>query len=196
MYEHLRGSLVEKSPARAIVDVGGVGYELTIPISSYEDLPPPGGTVTVFVHLAVREDALRLYGFASREERLFFRRLLDVQGIGPAVALTVVSATRYGPFREAVLAEDLAYLTRLKGVGRKLAQRIVLDLREAMLSEAPAAPASRGEAGKLAADAVNALVTLGSSRGVAQREVETILRDAKKPLDLEEVVRLALRSAR
>jgi Holliday junction DNA helicase RuvA len=196
VYEHLRGSLAQKSPARAVVDVGGVGYELTVPLSTFEDLPATGATVTLFVHLAVREDALKLYGFASQEERRFFRRLLDVQGIGPAVGLSVVSATRYGPFRDAVLAEDIAFLTRLKGVGRKLAQRIVLDLREALLEEAPAAPSGRTAHSKLAADAVNALVTLGSSRGVAQQEVEAILRDAKEPMDLEDVVRLALRSTR
>lgn len=193
MYEHLRGTLAEKSPTRAVVDVQGVGFELTIALSSFEALPAAGQPVTVYTHLHVREDALRLFGFATRDERRFFRRLLDVQGIGPAVALSVLSSTNYASFRDAVVAEDLPALTRLKGIGRKLAQRIVLDLKEALIDEAPETPALRRDLSGLADDAVHALVTLGYSRGIAIREVEAILRDAKTPPTLEDVVRLALR---
>ncbi len=196
MYEHLRGTLVEKTPTRAVVDVGGIGFELTIPLSSFEALPGPGERAEVFTHHHVREDAHRLFGFASRDERRFFRRLLDVQGIGPAVALSVLSSTDYASFRAAVVAEDLPALTRLKGIGRKLAQRIVLDLREALLEEAPETGPARPDLGALSEDAVQALVTLGYSRGVALREVESVLRDAPTRPSLEEIVRVVLRSTR
>jgi Holliday junction DNA helicase RuvA len=198
MYEHLRGVLQAKQPTRAVVDVGGVGYELTIPLSTFEGLPAPGETVTIHTHHHVREDAHRLFGFATRDERRFFRRLMEVQGIGPAVALSILSSTTYAEFRAAILNEEPALLVRLKGVGRKLAQRMILDLRDALAAEAPEhdLPAKPKADAGLAEDAANALMSLGFKRPAARREVERILSRAKGPVTLEELVREALRSAR
>ena len=197
MYDHLRGTLVVKSPTRAVIEVGGIGYELVIPLSTYERLPPEGTETTLHTHLHVREDSLRLFGFKDSDERRFFRRILEVQGIGPAVALSILSSARYADFRDAVVAEDVSLLTRLKGVGKKLAQRLVLDLKDTLEKEAPVVPRS-GKAVPAAfrEDAVIALVTLGFPRGAAQREVDRILGKADGPMGLEKIVRLALRSMR
>jgi Holliday junction DNA helicase RuvA len=198
LYDHLQGIVVEKQPTRAVLHVGGVGFELTIPLSSFERLPEPDAETTLYTHLYVREDALRLFGFATKDERRFFRRLMDVQGIGPAVALSILSSTHYADFRDAVLSEDIALLMRLKGVGRKLAQRIVLDLRDALIKEAPDSPRSTtggGTAG-LREDGIAALSTLGFTRGAAVKEVDRILSKAGATPDLSELVKVALRSAR
>lgn len=202
MYDHLRGTLSVKQPTRVVVDVGGVGFELTIPLSSFDGLPAEGGPATLFTHLHVREDTLRLFGFATADERAFFCRLLDVSGIGPSVALSILSSGRYSDFCEAVLTEDVARLTRMKGVGKKLAQRIVLELKDVLEKEAPAVAAAgaassgNGISPAFRDDAVAALVTLGFTRGQARTEVEKILAREKEPLDLGDVVRIALRSAR
>ena len=199
MYDHLRGTLVRKQPTRVVLEVGGVGYDLTIPLSSYEGLPVLGEEAVLFTHLHVREDALRLFGFATADERVFFRRLLDVSGIGPAVALTILSSGRYADFREAVLTENVGLLTRMKGVGKKTAQRIVLDLKDSMEKEDPGATAAAGAAGAAAGlrdDAVAALVTLGFTQGQASAEVGRLLARKDGPRELGEIVREALRSSR
>ncbi len=198
MYDHLRGSLTEKQPTRVVLSTGGVGYELTIPLSSFESLPDVDTDTILYTHLYVREDALRLFGFATRDERRFFRRLLEVQGIGPAVALSILSSTRYADFRDAVLSEDVALLTRLKGVGKKLAQRIVLDLRDTLLKETPDQPRSTGaiSSSALREDGIAALSTLGFTRSAAAREVDRILGKGDGSLDLGDLVRQALRSTR
>lgn len=197
MYDHLRGTLIEKQPTRAVLEVAGVGYELTIPLSSFEALPKQGGAAVLHAHLHVREDSLRLFGFATADERRFFRTLLDVSGIGPAVALSILSSTRYPGFREAVVTENLAILTRMKGVGKKLAQRMILELKDALEKEVREAPRpGQPEAPGVREDAADALVTLGFKRGAASAEVDRIIARAEGPLELEEIVRRALRQAR
>lgn len=198
LYDHLRGAIVEKQPTRAVLLVGGVGFELTIPLSTFERLAEVGDDSILYTHLYVREDMLKLFGFATADERRFFRRLMDVQGIGPAVALSILSSTHYADFRDAVISEDVALLTRLKGVGKKLAQRIVLDLRDPLLKEAPDSPHTPIAPGMatLREDGIAALSTLGFTRGAAMKEVDRILGKADATLDLGELVRIALRSAR
>ena len=201
MYDRLTGTLAERQPTRAVLLVGGVGFELTVPLSSFDLLPPRGSEATLFTHLYVREDALKLFGFASDDERRFFRRLIEVQGIGPAVALSILSSTSYGDFCEAILAEDLARLTGLKGVGRKLAQRMVLDLKDGIQKERlgsgiPGGAASGPASGSVREDAVRALVTLGYAQAAATREVDRILTDGGPDMGLDELVRRALSRAR
>jgi Holliday junction DNA helicase RuvA len=197
MYDRLRGVLVEKHPTRAVVDVSGVGYELTIPLSSFEGLPAVGETVTVHAHLHVREDSLRLYGFATPDERRFFRTLLEVSGIGPAVALSILSSSGYADFRSAVVEGNLSRLTRLKGVGRKLAQRMVLELSDRLTKEAPEAEAASPAlaAGGIREDAISALVSLGFKNAQAAAEVDRILGRPDGPREPGEIIREALRSA-
>lgn len=199
MYEHLRGTLARKRPTRVVVDVSGVGYELTIPLSSFDALPAEGSPALLYAHLHVRDDALKLYGFATLDERSFFRRLLEVSGIGPAVALSILSSTRYADFRAAVLAEDATALTRLKGVGKKLAQRMVLELKDVLAKEDPESAAAAAPAGvpaSLREDAAAALVTLGFTRAQALADVDRVLTGPDASRDLGEVVRQALQSAR
>jgi len=200
MYDHLRGTLTEKQPTRAVVAAAGVGYELTIPLTTFESLPEPGSEVVVHTHLHVREDSLRLFGFATKDERRFFRRLLGVSGIGPAVGLSILSSTTYGEFRDAIVGEDVARLTHMKGVGRKLAQRMVLELRDGLAKEEAAGGATArapGDAGgSLRDDALGALVTLGFTRGQAMTAVDRILAKADAPTDLGEIIRLALSAGR
>lgn len=195
MYDHLQGKLIEKQPTRAVVSTAGVGYELTIPLSSFELLPAEGDAVTIYCHLHVREDALRLFGFATPDERRFFRTLLGVSGIGPAVALSILSSAKYADFRAAILSENISLLTRMKGVGKKTAQRMVLELRDKLEKEAGDSPAPGfAPLGALREDAAAALVTLGFTRGKAALEVDRILAKAESPPSIEEVVRRALRS--
>ena len=199
MYDHLAGTLAEKQPTRAVVAAAGVGYELTIPLSTFEALPETGSEVVVHTHLHVREDSLRLFGFATRDERRFFRRLLEVSGIGPAVGLSILSSTTYGEFRDAIVAEDVGRLTKMKGVGKKLAQRMVLELRDSLAKEEAGAVATAGAGAlpdPLREDAVLALVTLGFTRGQAVAAVEKILGKDGAPTDLGEIIRAALSSAR
>ena len=153
----------------------------------------------VHTHLHVREDSLRLFGFASRDERRFFRRLLDVSGIGPAVALSILSSTTWSEFRDAIVAEDLARLTRMKGVGKKLAQRMVLELKDALAKDesvAGPAPVPGDPGSSLRDDALGALTTLGFTRGQAMTAVDRILAAKDAPDDLGEIIRRALSSAR
>ncbi|MEN8149082.1 MAG: Holliday junction branch migration protein RuvA [Planctomycetota bacterium] len=200
MYDHLSGTLAEKQPTRAVVAAAGVGYELTIPLTTFESLPEPGSEVVVHTHLHVREDSLRLFGFATRDERRFFRRLLDVSGIGPAVALSILSSTTYAEFRTSIVAEDVVRLTKMKGVGKKLAQRMVLELRDDLAKEAPGddagPPRPADPRDTLRDDALAALTTLGFTRGQAMTAVDKVLAKDDAPTDPGEVIRQALGTAR
>ena len=137
MYEHLRGRLDTKTPVNAVVDVGGIGFSLSIPLSTFDRLPSTGEGVLLYTDLVVREDAHRLFGFASREERALFRMLLGVSGVGPAVALAIVSDMDLGTFRETIGGGDAARLRRVKGVGKRLSERLVVELRDALGGSEP-----------------------------------------------------------
>jgi Holliday junction DNA helicase RuvA len=131
MISFLRGTVVEVLPMRLIIEVGGTGYDLHIPLSTYDKLPAPGQTVKVLTHLQVREDAHVLYGFATAEERdLFLLLVNNVSGVGPKLALAVLNGTTPVQFRGLVVAGDVASLSKIKGVGKKTAERIVVELRD------------------------------------------------------------------
>ena len=192
MYEHLRGRLDRKTPAEAVVDVGGVGYVLAIPLSTYERLPADGADVRLFAELVVREDSLRLFGFATRDERAFFRMLQSVSGVGPSVALQVVSSSAFAEFRDAVLAGDAARLRRIRGIGRKLSERLVVELRDAMEAAAPAAAAA-ALADPLTHDAALALEALGFARAAVDLALVACRGETPPPKDAGDLVRRALR---
>jgi Holliday junction DNA helicase RuvA len=205
----LVGSLVSKNPTGSVIDVGGVGYAVLHSTYTYETLRPgPDGKVTVLTYLHVREDALQLFGFSEDEERRVFELLLGVAGVGPKLALAVLSGLTPPAFARAVLDENLAALTRISGVGRKTAERIVIDLRDKLAtigivpdaSGAPA-PKKRGVAaepsapsglpGRLYEDALSALTALGLARPAAIEQVRKALEAG--PVDkVEELVRRAL----
>lgn len=193
MYEHLRGRLERKTPAEAVVDTGGVGWLLTIPLTTYDALPAEGADVRLFAELVVREDSHRLFGFATREERTFFRTLQSVSGVGPSVALQVVSAAPFSEFRDAVLAGDAARLRRIRGIGRKLSERLVVELRDAVQGLPGSAPAPGVPADPVLRDALLALEALGFPRSTAEKAVAACRDERPATSDPGELVRRALR---
>lgn len=197
MITFLRGHLAESFPNRAIVDVGGVGYDVHIPISTYDALPGIGQPVRLLTHLQVREDAHDLYGFASEAERDLFRLLINqVSGVGPKMALSVLSGMPVGQFKSCVASGDLAALSRIKGVGKKTAERIVVELRDKVGVAAAWQAASAGGAPPLqshANDAVLALVSLGYKQPEALKAVEAFLKNTPGEPATDEILRGALR---
>jgi len=192
MYEHLRGTLAESGPAHAVVDVAGVGYAVSIPLSTYERLPEVGKSAHLFVTLVVREDSHRLFGFATREERTFFTRLQDVSGVGPAVALGVVSSISWSAFRAAVLAGDAAQLRRVRGVGKRLSERLVVELKD-KLGAADASPPGAGPQDAAARDAQMALERLGFTPDSASLALAAVRAEESGAADAGELVRRALK---
>jgi len=176
MITFLHGRLAAAEPGVATVDVHGVGYEVLIPLSSFDRLPPVGSEVRLLTHLAVREDAHLLYGFMTGGERDLFRLLIHtVSGIGPKIALNVLSGMNVATLHGAVAAGDVKALSQISGVGRKTAERIVMELKDklgpAPTGEAPVGTRPAGPGGQTAADAIAALVTLGLKPADAQEAV-------------------------
>lgn len=192
----LRGTLVRRGRDWTIIDVGGVGFRVFVPASTGADLPVPGEAVTLHIHTHVREDALALYGFASEDELRLFEDITSVSGMGPRLALTSLSTLRPAEFRRAILDEDVASLTRISGVGRKTAQRMILELKN-KLTPGPD-DAAEGEVPSEMdmpeADALAALVALGYAEADAAGALRVARGlDADRPMDTAELVRLALR---
>jgi Holliday junction DNA helicase RuvA len=175
MYDRLTGTILELSLTEVILDVNGVGYRLTVPLSTSNALPSEGNA-TLLTHLHVREDQLRLFGFATPGERRLFRMLIGISGIGPAIALAVLSGSNVGEFKKAVECGDCAFLSCIKGIGRKTAERIVFDLRQSIREiEIEGAPVTVSRRDQMCIDAALALATLGYSRGSAEKAVQKAL---------------------
>jgi Holliday junction DNA helicase RuvA len=173
MIAQLRGVLVEKHPNQAVVECGGVGYDLTIPVSTYSQLPEAGAEVRLRVHTHVREDALALFGFLTTDEKSLFERLIGVSGIGPKLAVTVLSGLRTADLTDAIRSGDVVRLTRIPGVGKKTAERMVVELRD-KLELLPGATQKVSPAAAFSAteqDVLSALVNLGSARASAEAAV-------------------------
>ena len=178
MIAHLRGSILEKHPNRIVIDVNGVGYDVFVPLSTFYGLGEPGAAIALRIHTHVREDAFLLYGFATRLEQELFERLIGVSGIGPKVALAVLSGIEPQEFIRAIERGDLARLTAIPGVGKKTSERIVLELKD-RLPRAQVAAAAAGvttpEAPILRDDVVSALVNLGYHRPLAEKAAEAAI---------------------
>jgi len=190
MYEHLTGRLVAKNPSEAVVECAGVGFRLKIPLSTYEILPVAGRECRILTHLYVREDVMSLYGFATAEERAAFRKMLGVSGIGPNLALTVLSGMPVAELARVVSDGDAGALRNVKGIGDKTAKRVLLELKGVLDDLVVAAPSSRMS--PKAADAVSALVNLGYQRRSAEEMVEKVLVDHGEDAPVEEIIRAAL----
>lgn len=193
MIGRLAGRLVRKEPPSLLVDVSGVGYELEAPMTTFYDLPAAGEPVTLYTHLVVREDAQLLYGFSRESQRQLFRSLLKVNGVGPRVALAVLSGLTEDELHQCLVQEDIARLTKVPGIGRKTAERLVVELRDkvellAPLSTATARPA-RGPADP-SQEAVSALIALGYKPAEASRAVNNL---SPEGLGSEEIIRQALK---
>ena len=197
MIAWMRGVLREKHPPALLVDVGGVGYEMEAPMTTFYDLPPAGETVTLHVHHLVRDDAQHLYAFSDRAERDVFRQLLRVSGVGAKLGLAILSGMDARGFERCVLEGDTAGLARLPGIGKKTAQRLVMEMRDRVgalsAGTVPTHPGATTAARRdePVAEAVSALIALGVKPPEASRRVHAVGTDG---LACEEIVRLALQS--
>jgi holliday junction DNA helicase RuvA len=183
----LSGTILEKHPPLVLVDVQGVAYEVDVPMSTFYQLPATGAKVTLHTHLVVREDAHLLYGFGSEGERQAFRQLLKISGIGARTALAVLSGMTVDELHHAVANEDTARLVKVPGIGRKTAERLLLELRDKL--DAVAATGSSGPAREGRDDALNALIALGYS----DREAKAALGRLDPALSVPEAIRQALK---
>jgi len=193
MIGQLRGWLAEKRPNQIIVDVGGVGYLVQVPLSTYAALGELHTEVSLLIHTHVREDALTLYGFVSAREKHFFELLLSASGVGPSLALKILSGMNVEELVPAIRGSDLGRLTKIPGVGRKTAERIVVELKDkldAVAVEPVERPAAASPAG-IEADVVSALVNLGYDPRVAEQAVEAARREAGAA-NFEKLLRTAL----
>jgi Holliday junction DNA helicase RuvA len=192
----LRGELVRKAPPWLMLDVGGVGYELEAPMSTFYQLPELGQTVSLYTHLQVREDAHTLYGFVTNSDRELFRSLLRISGVGAKMALAILSGMDAGAFRRCIQDGDTASLTRLPGIGRKTAERLVVEMRDridGLPETAQAGPApGRAAPEDPVEDAVRALVALGYKPPEASRMVRGV---QTRERSSEDIIRLALQAS-
>jgi len=195
---YLFGKLTQKAPTHLVVDVGGVGYLVHIPLSSYERIGEVGGPVRVLTYLHIREDGAELFGFATEEERELFRTLISVSGVGPRLAQAVLSAMSPEEFRRAVVRNELHKLTSVPGIGRKTAQRLVLELREKFGPEEPVpleeVPTEAVEVGRgPSEEAFLALLSLGMRDAEARTALARARRRLGEEAPIEELIREALR---
>jgi len=191
---HLRGRIFDKQPHRIVVDVNGVGYDVAVPLSTFYGLGEAGADIALRIHTHVREDALLLFGFATRLEQDLFERLISVSGIGPKVALAVLSGIEPGELISAIHRGDLARLTAIPGVGKKTSERIVLELKDRLpkVEHPPAPEGGRTEPSALKDDVLSALVNLGYHRPLAEKAVDAAAKAATAG-DFEQTLRQALR---
>lgn len=196
MIGQIRGIILEKQPPQLMIDVQGVGYEIDAPMSTFYQLPDAGQEVKLFTHFVVREDAHHLYGFYTTEERALFRTLLKVNGVGPRLGLTILSSVAPEEFVRCVLNNDTASLVRLPGVGKKTAERLVIEMRDKLSDWSPALPKDHAQPvqgdgrHQILQDAIAALVSLGYKQQEANRTVTKIDNGTASS---EELIRRALR---
>jgi Holliday junction DNA helicase RuvA len=194
MIGRLKGTLVAKQPPWIVVDVGGVGYELEAPMSTFFDLPEPGREVNLCTHYAVKEDTVVLYGFLRESERSLFRNLQKVSGVGAKISLAVLSGVSVEEFARLVQGGDIAALTRIPGIGKKTAERMVVELRDRVDGLGGGVPAALG--GAVAADPVAEASGALQALGYKPAEVTRLVKDAAAPGDrAEDIIRKALKAA-
>ena|SRR5689334_9999278 len=179
MIAHLRGKLLAKHPNQAIVETGGVGYDVTISVPTFSDLPGIGGEVTLHIHTHVREDLIALYGFLRTGEKRLFEKLITVSGIGPKLAITILSGMAADEMVNAIRSSDIARLTRIPGIGKKTAERMVLELRDKLPTEGVAESAVTPSLSPVEEDVLSALMNLGYQRGAAERALASVERNGK-----------------
>jgi len=189
MIAHLRGRLITKHPNQAIVEAGGVGYDVTIAVPTFSELPALGSEVALHIHTHVREDALALYGFLRAEERQLFEKLITVSGIGPKLAITILSGMAIPEMVASIRANDFARLTKIPGVGRKTAERMCVELRDKL--EGFGAPQSIAAHTAVEEDVISALTNLGYQRALAEKSVERAVHSAGRE-NFDAIFRAAL----
>jgi Holliday junction DNA helicase RuvA len=179
MIAHLRGKLLAKHPNQAIVETGGVGYDVTISVPTFSDLPAIGSEVTLHIHTHVREDLIALYGFLRPAEKRLFEKLITVSGIGPKLAITILSGMAADEMVSAIRGNDVARLTRIPGIGKKTAERMVLELRDKLAPEGVAESAVMPAMSPVEEDVLSALMNLGYQRAAAERALASVEKNGK-----------------
>lgn len=197
MIAHLRGAILEKHPNQVIVDVGGVGYDVTIPVSAYSSLPEKGSTVQLFIHTHVREDLIALYGFVSSRDKMLFEKLITVSGIGPKLAITALSGLSAEDLGHAIRSGSVEQLVRIPGVGKKTAERLVLELRDKLdlMGPAPQAATPKSAFNPTEEDVISALMNFGATRAAGEAAV-TKARSATESNAFDDLFRRALKLVR
>ena len=188
MIGRLHGKLIEKNPPQVLIDVSGVGYEVDVPMSTFCNLPAEGSEITLLTHFVVREDAQLLYGFATAAERQTFRALIRISGIGPRIALAVLSGMSTQNLSDAIEQGNATLLTRVPGIGKKTAERLILELKGKLAGSAFAAASGSNSAAQ--ADITSALIALGYS----EREAQASVRALPAEVTVSEGIRLALKA--
>jgi len=179
MIAHLRGKLLAKHPNQAVLETAGVGYDVTISVPTYSDLPAVGADVALHIHTHVREDVIALYGFLRPAEKLLFEKLIAVSGIGPKLAITVLSGMPAQDIAGAIRGNDVARLTRIPGIGKKTAERMVLELRDKMPEAGTAVAPAVSAMSALEEDVLSALINLGYQRAIAEKALAAVVKNGK-----------------
>jgi holliday junction DNA helicase RuvA len=179
MIAHLRGKLLAKHPNQAIVETGGVVYDVTISVPTFSDLPGVGGDVALHIHTHVREDMLALYGFLGSAEKTLFEKLITVSGIGPKLAITILSGMAADEMVNAIRGNDIARLTRIPGIGKKTAERMVLELRDKLHAEKAGEVATMPALNPVEEDVLSALMNLGYQRASAEKALSAITKNGQ-----------------
>ena len=198
MISHLKGILQSKRPTEIVIDVNGVGYAVSIPLSTFDKLGETGSAVTLLTHLHVREDMLQLYGFFTEEERELFRMLLSVSGIGPKIAQGILSGSQPKELQLLISQGNVPALTAIPGVGRKTAERLIVELRERIVKIGSASTRGGipGDSSSIRSEALLALVSLGYHRSAAESAIRIALNDLNgREVSLQELLKLALKTA-
>jgi Holliday junction DNA helicase RuvA len=196
MIAHLRGKLIHKQPGQAIIEAGGVGYDVTISVPTFTALPVAGAETSLHIHTQVSEDQIALFGFQEREEKRLFERLITVSGVGPKLAIKMLSGLSPERTVQAIRGQDHAQLTRIPGVGKKLAERLVVELKD-KLDDFAVAPSPTAVRGPAVDDVLSALVNLGYQRPAAEKAIENaIAKDKALAADFDALFRGALKVIR
>jgi Holliday junction DNA helicase RuvA len=197
MIGQLKGQLLLKKPNVILIDVHGVGYEVFIPLTTFYELPDEGNDIIVRIHTHVREDALVLFGFCSQREKDFFLKLVSISGVGPRLAIAILSGAQVEELAQAISEGNLARLTSIPGVGRKTAERLVLELKSQvtpfLLPEQVEAAQTEGKPSALEEDILSALTNLGYPKAAAEKALSAVLNSAECERTFEEVLRNTLR---
>lgn len=197
MIAHLRGKLIHKQPGQAIVEAGGVGYDVTISVPTFTALPSAGQEAALHIYTNVREDQIALFGFLEREEKRLFERLITVSGVGPKLAITMLSGLSPERTVQAIRGQDHAQLVRIPGVGKKLAERLVVELKDKLDDFAVAPAGAAAVAGPAVDDVLSALVNLGYQRPAAEKAIQqSVAKEAALAADFDGLFRAALKVIR
>jgi Holliday junction DNA helicase RuvA len=197
MISFLKGRLYQKDPTHVVIDVNGVGYHLHISLQTFAEIKEQENAF-LFTHLAIREDAHVLYGFSKDSERKLFQQLIAVNGVGPSTAIVMLSYMNADELRTAIVQEDAAALQRIKGIGGKTAQRVIIELKDKLRKDGTDEPSAAFPGirhNTLRNEALSALITLGITKSAAEKSVDTVLKKSRNTVTLEDLVKQALKNA-